>query len=211
MIPTGITADHIRLALKDLDEGQVSHRFADSTGYDLLYEGRRYPPKAALGLAARHLPGRSTPLTPDDFSGGEDSSCFRVLRKLGFEIVPKLEKGDSSSFVPADADDEREHRLELWESLAGANPAAIRIEPSRLRELGIYGGAQGIWVDSRRTSSLTPSGGGVTVGVLHTGRSYADDLSEDGVIYHYPSTRRAGGRDASEVRATKAAKELGLP
>lgn len=51
---------------------------------------------------------------------------------------------------------------------------------------------------------------GVTVGVLHTGRSYADDLLPEGIVYHYPHTG-AQGRDAQEVAATKAAKQLGLP
>ena len=46
-----------------------------------------------------------------------------------------------------------------------------------MRELGIYGGAQGIWVDKARTGELTPGGSGVTVSVLHTGQSYADDLA----------------------------------
>lgn len=87
MIPTGITAEHVRKALDDFDSKAVEHRFADSTRYDLLVDGRRYPPKAILGLAARHVTGRA--LTPEDFSGGEGSSCFRVLRRLGFEIVPK--------------------------------------------------------------------------------------------------------------------------
>ena len=53
--------------------------------------------------------------------------------------------------------------------------------------------------------------GGVTVGLLHTGRSYADDMSADGVLYHYPSTNRAASRDVSEVAASKAAGTLGLP
>jgi hypothetical protein len=46
--------------------------------------------------------------------------------------------------------------------------------------------------------------------VLHTGRSYADDLLPDGIVYHYPRTT-VPGRDAQEVGATKAAKELALP
>jgi hypothetical protein len=33
---------------------------------------------------------------------------------------------------------------------------------------------------------VTPEG--VAVGLLHTGSSYADDLAEGGVIYHYPQT-----------------------
>lgn len=52
MIPSGITADHVRAALKDFTERTVDHRFADSTRFDLLVEGRRYPPKAIVGLAA---------------------------------------------------------------------------------------------------------------------------------------------------------------
>jgi hypothetical protein len=47
--------------------------------------------------------------------------------------------------------------------------------------------------------------------LLHTGSSYADDLSEDGLIYHYPKTKRPPGRDLSEIEATKAAGSLGLP
>ena len=41
-----------------------------------------------------------------------------------------------------------------------------------LREMGVYGGAQGIWVDKRRTGALTADGNGVTVGVRHTGQHY---------------------------------------
>jgi hypothetical protein len=79
------------------------------------------------------------------------------------------------------------------------------------RELGVYGGGQGIWVNKQVTGSLTGDGTGVTVGVLHTGRSYADDLSSDGVLYYYPDTNRPPGRDLSEVNATKAAGTLSLP
>jgi putative restriction endonuclease len=49
------------------------------------------------------------------------------------------------------------------------------------------------------------------VSLLHTGRHYADELSADGVLYHYPRTGRPPGRDRSEVTATKAAGRLRLP
>jgi len=52
---------------------------------------------------------------------------------------------------------------------------------------------------------------GVTVSVLHTGSSYPDDLANDGVIYHYPTTSRPPGRGASEIEATKEAARLRLP
>lgn len=93
-IPNGITTADVRQALTDLAGGQ-SHPFGESTGYDLVEAGKRYPPKAVLGLAARRILGRS--LGPYDFKGGAKSQCFRVLRELGFTIEPKgadIEPGD---------------------------------------------------------------------------------------------------------------------
>lgn len=71
--------------------------FADSTDFDLVHEGKTFPPKAVLGLAAERVVGR--PLTADEFSGGESSACFAVLRGLGFDIEPKAmpQSTDSSS------------------------------------------------------------------------------------------------------------------
>lgn len=106
------------------------------------------------------------------------------------------------------AAEERAHRLGLWAALI-AEGETRGVAPRRLRELGIYGGAQGIWVDKVRTQAIHHAG--VTVAVLHTGSSYADDLYDDGVRYHYPTTGRAAGRDAAEVDSTKAAKRLQLP
>jgi putative restriction endonuclease len=105
---------------------------------------------------------------------------------------------------------EAQRRQQMWQALIEqggpeAVPAAV------LRELGIYGGAQGVWVDKVRTAPCTDDGMGVSVGLLHTGRHYADDLSEDGVLYHYPKTDRPAARDANEVDATKNAGRLGLP
>jgi putative restriction endonuclease len=98
----------------------------------------------------------------------------------------------------------------MWRTLlAMGSPTAVR--PSMLQELGIYRGGQGIWVNKDQTSGLTNDGGGVTVGLLHTGQSYADDLSADDVLYHYPATNRPTGRDLSEIEATKAAGQMGLP
>lgn len=81
-----IRREHIISALRDLDS-QIKHAFADSTGFDLVHEGKRYPPKAVFGVAGRYALGRE--LLPAHFSGGEDSVCFQVLRQAGFEISPK--------------------------------------------------------------------------------------------------------------------------
>ena len=68
--------------------GQYEHGFADSTRFDLLVDGdHRIPPKAVVGLASRRVLGRI--LRPHDFSAGESSPAFRLLRDRGFELVTK--------------------------------------------------------------------------------------------------------------------------
>ncbi len=76
-------------AIALLDGGEA-HLFGESVGYDLRHEGRLYPPKAVVGVAARLATG--TELGPDDFSGGEGHGAANsVLRSLGFDVVPKDE------------------------------------------------------------------------------------------------------------------------
>jgi len=103
--------------------------------------------------------------------------------------------------------EELEHRLALWSEICGPSNDGTLVART-LNELRVYYGGRGIWVHKERTISITPEG--VTVGVLHTGRSYADELHEDGIVYHYPRTKRPG-TDAAEVEATKAARRLELP
>jgi 5-methylcytosine-specific restriction enzyme B len=81
-----ISRQDILDAIAALDRGEP-HAFGPSTFYDLLEGGRRYPPKAVVGLAARRALGRA--LRPDEFSGGQDSWAFRLLRDRGFKIVQK--------------------------------------------------------------------------------------------------------------------------
>ena len=89
--------------------------------------------------------------------------------------------------------DERRRCDRLWdELLARGGPCGV--EPATLRALRLYGGAQGVWVDKATTASAQAPHG-AAVSVLHTGRSYADDLASDGVVYHYPDTARPAGRE----------------
>jgi hypothetical protein len=205
-IPAGLTKEHVLKALADLDAG-IDHAFGQPTGYELVHDGKRYAPKAVIGLACQYSMGRI--LQPDEFSGGEaPGQANVVLRDLSFTVE---RKADTSN----DEDDsliqeERQRRYEMWESLKQrGGPKGVA--PSVLRDLGIYGGAQGIWVDKSRTSRITSDGEGITVAVLHTGSSYADDLAEDCITYHYPQTRRPAGRDLGEVNATKKAGRSHLP
>jgi putative restriction endonuclease len=107
-------------------------------------------------------------------------------------------------------DTEIQRRQALWDSLI-AQGGPTNVAPGLLRELGIYGGAQGIWVNKNITGAASPGGVGVAVAVLHNGSSYDDDLSDDGIIYHFPDTDRRGGRDAAETTALHNAFSLQIP
>jgi hypothetical protein len=60
-----------------------AHGFAPTTTYDLLWEERRYPPKAILGTAYEFATGQR--LASGDFEGGK-SGAVKVLGDLGFTV-----------------------------------------------------------------------------------------------------------------------------
>ena len=101
-------------------------------------------------------------------------------------------------------------REAMWRALCeGEGPD--QATPAEVRRLGIYAGAGGVWVDKASTGTVSESGGGVAVSVLHTGRHYPDDLSDAAMLYHYPATQRPAGRDRAEIEALKACGRLRLP
>lgn len=64
----------------------AAHGFAPTTTYDLVWEDRRYPPKAILGTAYEFATGQR--LASGDFEGGK-SGAVKVLGKLGFTVQPR--------------------------------------------------------------------------------------------------------------------------
>ena len=80
-------ADVIR-AIEDYDrlgpqQFFATHGFAPTTTYQLIRDGKQYPPKAILGTAYEFATGRR--LASGDFEGGK-SGAVRILTKLGFDI-----------------------------------------------------------------------------------------------------------------------------
>jgi hypothetical protein len=80
-------ADVLR-ALKEYDqlgpERFFSQRgFAPTTTYDLIWEERRYPPKAILGAAYEIATGER--LASGDFEGGK-TGAVKVLGQIGFTV-----------------------------------------------------------------------------------------------------------------------------
>lgn len=103
---------------------------------------------------------------------------------------------------------ELHYRLEIL-AKAQALESWPLLSPREVRDLGVYGGASGVWVDKTRTQKFAEEG--VAVGLLHTGQHYDDDIDESGVLYHYPTTQRPESRDNNEVQSIKNAKSLNLP
>jgi hypothetical protein len=93
-----ISRNDILEAIASLNRGET-HDFGPSTNYDLLEAGRKYAPKAVVGLAARRALGR--PLRPDEFSGGQEAWAFRLLRDRGFTVVRKEEIADQHELPEA--------------------------------------------------------------------------------------------------------------
>jgi hypothetical protein len=61
----------------------AAHGFAPATTYELVWDERRYPPKAILGTAYEFATGQR--LASGDFEGGK-AGAVRVLGKLGFTV-----------------------------------------------------------------------------------------------------------------------------
>jgi hypothetical protein len=63
-----------------------THGFAPTTTYDLVWDSRRYPPKAILGTGYEFATGQR--LASGDFEGGK-TGAVKVLGELGFTIEPR--------------------------------------------------------------------------------------------------------------------------
>ena len=84
MIPINITSSHITTAIGEIDRDGVPAR-RNSTRYDLLYNGQRYPPKYVVSIANRYANGVELIY---NFGGGYETNSF--LEHRGYTIVPKL-------------------------------------------------------------------------------------------------------------------------
>lgn len=189
-----LTRDHLLAALDDLDRG-TKHAFSAPTTYEVVHNGRRYPPKAVFGLAASRLLGQ--PLKPSDFSAGESEPCFRILRDRGFVIdqIAPANQPDLSGFIgPIEG-------VQIGDRFASY---------AEMMEAGVHGvSTQGIW--SRK---------GVGVGSIVLNGGYPDDQDHGDVILYTgaggqnPTTKkqeRDQRLDQGQNAALELNRELGLP
>jgi hypothetical protein len=83
-----VSHDDVVRAIEEYDrlgpDGFFSaHGFAPTTTYDLVWQDRRYPPKAILGTAYEFATGQR--LASTDFEGGK-SGAVKILGQLGFTV-----------------------------------------------------------------------------------------------------------------------------
>jgi hypothetical protein len=86
-----VTRDDVLRAISEYDrlgpeKFFAKHGFAPTTTYELVWNKRRYPPKAVLGTAHEFATGKQ--LSSGDFEGGK-TGAVKVLGKLGFNVVEK--------------------------------------------------------------------------------------------------------------------------
>lgn len=84
MIPKIIQRQHVIQAINDIRVGGVPKQ-REATKFNLIHEGRLYPPKFTLSLAAKHATGEE--LAAAEFSGGDEANSY--LTDLGFVVQPK--------------------------------------------------------------------------------------------------------------------------
>ncbi|OUJ32353.1 hypothetical protein BTR40_24535 [Vibrio parahaemolyticus] len=105
---------------------------------------------------------------------------------------------------------EIERRQRLFNAISYVD-IAIDVKPSKLRDLGIYGGAAGVWVNSDVTRGVVSPSSGVAVSILHSGKNYSDNMSSKGIDYDFPNTNRNGSHDQYEIQALKNCFESKIP
>ena len=92
-----------------------------------------------------------------------------------------------------------EERLNLWDKIKKIPVGEVT--PSYIHELKLYKGQAGICRDET----------GFAISLLNTGKHYPDDIFEEGLLYHYPETKRIGSHDKNEIESAKDCKKQNIP
>ena len=86
LIPNNITQEHILSAIQKIDKEGIPSN-AHSSIYDIIYNGKSYPPKLVISWA--NLFANQKELDRKSFKGGEGTDAFKLLESEGFVIWKK--------------------------------------------------------------------------------------------------------------------------
>jgi len=114
MIPKNIKKEHLEKAIAEIDKDGIRKGRHSST-YDLIHNGKSYPPKLVLSIANRYANG--TELDSNDFGGGKDTPAFELMKAEGFVIVPKNDpiKSLIENYKKRIAETELKDEIYKWE------------------------------------------------------------------------------------------------
>ncbi|GAB4044119.1 AAA family ATPase [Spirosoma litoris] len=161
-----VRPEDIRKAIDEINRDGVRSGRQSST-YDLLVGGKRYPPKYVLSLAYKYATGNE--LDHSLFDGGENTPAFTFLRNCGYQIVPKAIENENVNYWvfqgnPAQfriVDSLRDRALKTWRVTAHAE----RIKPGDKVILWVTGPEAGCYALAEVTSE-------VYTGIDETGEQY---------------------------------------
>lgn len=85
-VPRNINKENLIQAINKIDTDGIPTGGA-SQFYDLLYNGKKYPPKLVVSYA--NIFANGSELDRTSFKGGKGTPCFKVLEEAGFSIVQK--------------------------------------------------------------------------------------------------------------------------
>ena len=91
-----VEKEHILLGIKDFEEKGIPKGFGPSSTYNLVFEGKEYPPKAVMAYANYHAAGKEISRY---FKGGLGTDCFNSFERNGFEIILKDGEADLFSII----------------------------------------------------------------------------------------------------------------
>jgi len=107
MIPSNITREHVLKAIKEIDQKGMPRRRV-STRYNLIMEGKTYPPKYLITIANRYANGEEW--SSHNFNGGWETNSF--LKKMGFKIQRKDKGFTAHEEEAGDAEEEEDKVVE---------------------------------------------------------------------------------------------------
>jgi 5-methylcytosine-specific restriction protein B len=96
-LPPNIEKEHLLQAIDKIDAEGIPQT-GESKYYDVIYNGKNYPPKLIVSIANLFANGEI--LDRNSFNGGPDTPCFKLLEANDFEIVSKeLTPKEFSSYI----------------------------------------------------------------------------------------------------------------
>jgi len=94
-IPINIHKEHLLKAISKIDAEGIPD-YSQSVYYDVIYEGKKYPPKLIVSFANIFANGET--LDRNSFAGGRETACFKLLEQNGFHIEEKQNLDEVSFF-----------------------------------------------------------------------------------------------------------------